>query len=104
MFPYPKLTIGFMKHMFINITSFMGEISHKTSLICIVVVVCVYCCSCLVYVCVVILCVFVVPRVHCCFFFTLDADCWLEVSIRKVLRPVTSTQVFLGFPVPKSKC
>ena len=30
-------------------------------------------------------------------------DCWLEVSIRKVLRPATSTQVFLGFPVPKSK-
>jgi len=27
-----------------------------------------------------------------------------EVSIRKVLRPATSTQVFLGFPVPKSKC
>jgi len=24
--------------------------------------------------------------------------------IRKVLRPVISTQVFLGFPVPKSKC
>ena len=31
-------------------------------------------------------------------------DCWLEVSIRKVLRPAISTQVFLGFPVPKSKC
>jgi len=30
-------------------------------------------------------------------------DCWLEVSIRKVLRPATSTQVFLGFPVSKSK-
>ena len=30
--------------------------------------------------------------------------CWLEVSIRKVLRPAISTQVFLGFPVPKSKC
>ena len=30
-------------------------------------------------------------------------DCWLEVSIRKVLRPATSTQVFLGFPVPISK-
>jgi len=25
-------------------------------------------------------------------------------SIRNVLRPTTSTQVFLGFPVPKSKC
>ena len=31
-------------------------------------------------------------------------DCWLEVSIRKVLQPATSTQVFLGFPVPISKC
>jgi hypothetical protein len=30
-------------------------------------------------------------------------DCWLEVSIRKVLRPATSTQVFLGFPVSLSK-
>ena len=26
-------------------------------------------------------------------------DCWLEASIRKFLRPATSTQVFLGFPV-----
>ena len=31
-------------------------------------------------------------------------DCWLEVSIRKVLRPATSSQVFLGFPVSISKC
>jgi len=31
-------------------------------------------------------------------------DYWLEVSIRKVLRLATSTQVFLGFPVPISKC
>ena len=31
-------------------------------------------------------------------------DCWLEVSIRKVLRPATSTQGFLGFPVSISKC
>ena len=28
-------------------------------------------------------------------------DYWLEVRIRKVLRPATSTQVFLGFPVSK---
>src|SRR5215470_4126903 len=27
-------------------------------------------------------------------------DCWLDVSVRKVLRPATSIQVFfLGFPV-----
>jgi len=32
------------------------------------------------------------------------SDCWLEVSIRKVQWPVISTQIFLGFPVPKSKC
>jgi len=31
-------------------------------------------------------------------------DCWLQVSTRKVLRPATSTQVFLGFPVSISKC
>ena len=31
-------------------------------------------------------------------------DCWLEGSIRKVQRPATSTQVFLGFAVSKSKC
>ena len=43
--------------------------------------------------------------VNVLFFFLLQmTDCWLEVSIRKVLRPATSTQVFLGFPVPKSKC
>jgi len=31
------------------------------------------------------------------------SDCWLEVSIRKVLRPATSTQVFLGFPLSTSE-
>jgi len=30
-------------------------------------------------------------------------DCWLEVSIWKVLRPATSAQGFLGFPVSKSE-
>ena len=34
---------------------------------------------------------------HCCFVLQMPA-CWLEVSIRKVLRPATSTHVFLGFP------
>ena len=34
----------------------------------------------------------------------LEPDCWLEVSIRKVLRPATSAQVFLGFPVSISEC
>jgi hypothetical protein len=31
-------------------------------------------------------------------------DCWLEVSIRKVLRPATSTQFLLGFPMSTSEC
>ena len=60
--------------------------------------------SCLVCVCVVILCVFVVLCVHCCFFLLWMPECWLEVSIRKVLLPAISKEVFLGFPVPKSKC
>jgi hypothetical protein len=30
--------------------------------------------------------------------------CWLEVTIRKVMRPATSAQVFLDFPVSKSEC
>jgi len=37
-------------------------------------------------------------------FLLLMPDCWLEVSIRKVLRPATSTQVLLGFPVSTSEC
>jgi len=39
----------------------------------------------------------------CIAVFTLDAGLLAKVSIRKVLLPATSTQVFLGFPVPKSK-
>ena len=34
----------------------------------------------------------------------LDAGLLDIVSTRKVLRPAISTQVFLGFPVPESKC
>ena len=63
--------------------------------VCIVVVV--------LCVCVVILCVFFVLCGHCCFLLYIP-DCWLEVSIRKVLRTATSTQVFLRFPVSISKC
>jgi len=75
--------------------------SFKLSFVQLLLVDRVYCCSCLV--CVAILCVFVVLCGH--FFFLLKMpDCWLEVSIRKVLRPAISTQVFLGFPVPKRKC
>jgi multisubunit Na+/H+ antiporter MnhG subunit len=51
---------------------------------------------------VVLLCVFVVL---CVLLFLLQMpDCWLEVSIRKVLRTATSTQVFLGFPLSTSEC
>ena len=51
--------------------------------------------------CVIILCVSLLPRVYC---FTMCVllsyilqlpDCWLEVSIRKVLRPTTSHRFFL---------
>jgi len=31
-------------------------------------------------------------------------DFWLEISIRKVLRPATSARLFLAFPVSISKC
>jgi len=56
---------------------------------------CVITCVCfLVYWCILFYCV--------C--FTLVAGCCLEVSIRKVLRPATSAQVFLGFPESISEC
>jgi len=63
---------------------------------------------CLVYIVVVVcivvsLCVFAVLLVYSCFLLYMP-DCWLEVSIRKVLRPATSAQVFLVFPVSISKC
>jgi len=60
--------------------------------------------------CVIVLCVSLLSHVYC---FTMCVlllyilqlpDCWLEFSIRKVLRPAPSTQVFLGFLVSKSKC
>ena len=78
---------------------------------------CVYCCSCLVCIAVVVLCVLLqlscVYCYHlmsiccnmCALLFLLQMpDCCLEVSIRKVLRPATSTHVFLGFLVSISKC
>jgi len=56
-----------------------------------------------------ILFVFVLPYVYLLYYvriavLTLDAGGWLEGSIRKVLRPATSTQVLLGFPVFISEC
>jgi hypothetical protein len=54
-----------------------------------IVLSCVYFCYLM---CIVLLCV-------------LDLlQCWLEVSIRKVLQPATSVHIFLGFPVSKSEC
>ena len=55
---------------------------------------CVFCCH-LMYICCT-MCVLL--------FLLYMPDCGLEGSIRKVLRPATSTQVFLGFPVSISKC
>ena len=43
-------------------------------------------------------------RIYVCIAILWLPDCWIEVSIRKVLRPATSAQVFLGFPVSKSDC
>ena len=61
-------------------------------LLCIVLLSCVYLCYLM---CVVLLCVY---------YYTLVADCWLEVIIRKILQPAPLAQVFLGFPVSKSEC
>jgi hypothetical protein len=57
----------------------------------------------------VVLCVLLSSYVYllcyvCLAVFTLDAGCWLEIRIRKVLRPAILTQVSLGFPVSISKC
>ena len=68
-----------------------------------------YCCSCLVCIVVVVLCVLLSSYVYllyyvCIAVFTLDAGLLAKVSIRKVLRTATSTQVFLGFPLSISQC
>ena len=67
--------------------------------------------SCLVclYIVVVVLCVllsyvYLLYYMYIAVFLLQMPDCWLEVSIRKVLRPAISTQFTLGFPVPISKC
>jgi len=59
--------------------------------------------------CVITLCASLFTHVYCftmcvALLHTLVAGCWLEVSIRKVLRPATSAQVLLGFPVSISEC
>jgi hypothetical protein len=67
--------------------------------IAVLVVLCVYCCTCRTM-CVLLYWLYYV----CSAVATLDAELLAKVSIRKVLRPATSTQVFLGFPVSISKC
>ena len=63
-----------------------------------------------VYCIITFLCIFVTSYVlFYCVFLLLSyilylPDWWLEVTLRKVLWPATSTQVFLGFPVSISKC
>ena len=71
-------------------------------LVCIVV-------SCIVSIVLVVLCVLLPSYEYllyyvCTAVFTLDAGLLAEVSIRKVLLPAISTQVFLGFSVSISKC
>ena len=52
-----------------------------------------------------IVCIVLLSSVYCCTvcallsYILLLPNCWLEVSIRKVLRPATSAQVLLGFPL-----
>ena len=58
---------------------------------------------------VVVLCVLLSSYVYllyyvCVAVFTLDAGLLAISQYRKVLRPATSTQVFLGFPLYISKC
>ena len=68
---------------------------------------CVVCDCCWLTVCIVLVLLYMCCYLMCicCIFFLLyTPDCWLKVSIRKVLRPATSTQVFLGLPASKSKC
>ena len=68
--------------------------SCKLSCVQLLLVGLVYCWSYLMFICCTV----------CVLLFLLQMpDCWLEVSIRKVLRPVTSTQVSLGFPLSISK-
>ena len=54
---------------------------------------CAYCCHLMCICCTVCVLLFLLCM----------PDCWLEDSIPKALRPATSIQVFLGFPVSISK-
>ena len=52
-----------------------------------------------------VLCTVVTSCVFCVLLpcIRLTKDCWLEVSIRKALRPAIATQAFFGYPVSISK-
>jgi len=85
--------------------------NFSTHSVLLLVLSCLVCNCCWLTVCIVavVLCVllsyvYLLYYVGIAVFLLYMPDCWLEVSIRKVLRPATSTQVFLGFLVPKSKC
>ena len=65
----------------------------------------VLCVLLLVVLCVlllVVLCVLLSSSVYLLYYVCIAV--FTLVSIRKVLRPATSTPVFLGFPVPTIKC
>ena len=98
-----------------TVLSYLGVFTFCTRILiclaCIVAsfVLCVIVVGLAVFIVVVVLCGCCYLMYICCtmcalLFFTLDAGLLANVSIRKVLRPTTSTQVFLGFPVSISKC
>ena len=69
---------------------------------------CAYCC-CLVSIVVVVLCVLLssyVYLLYCVCIAVFTSDAWLLARSQDSEGPATGllTQVFLGFPVPKSKC
>jgi hypothetical protein len=84
-------------------TMYMGFIVYIVLLCMLSLTVFCKCPVCIVVglsVCVLFLCICAVLNV---LVFAQLPGGWLAVSTRKVLRPATSTQVFLGFPVSKSK-
>ena len=87
------------------------EFFIPSSCVLLLVLSCLVCNCCWLTVCivVVVLCVllsyvYLLYYVGIAVFLLQMPNCWLEVSIRKVLRTAISTQVFLGFAVSKSKC
>ena len=72
-------------------------------LLCIVLLL-VFCVLCYCFVCFLLYSCILSYYVCIAVSHTLVAGCWLEVSIRKVLRPATSAQLFLGFLVTISEC